>query len=180
MPLHLKTRITMNWGGEDFQALRVAILNTFPGSTVRVTELREDQSPRSFVCQFPVAGAYDETCTKVWSDFLRVVRSTWTREQYEENLYSPSYVVVDGEREVHHLTRRQDPGGHRDYIEGEAVECGTGIDLLRGDGTWLHGRYEMAWGSDNIPVPMFYFPLWRTDAAIPITEHMVVRRTRRT
>lgn len=33
----------------------------------------------------------------------------------------------------------------RAHLAGEPLSCGQPIDLLRADGTWLEGRYEIAW-----------------------------------
>ena len=72
------------------------------------------------------------------------------------------------------LERRRDAGGVRDYLSEVPLSCGTGIDLLMPDGSWLPGRYEVGWPGGE-PVAMFYVGVWGGEGCFCIRDSMVLR-----
>jgi hypothetical protein len=64
------------------------------------------------------------------------------------------------------LELREEPGGLRHYLAGEAIHAGEILELLLPDGAWLEGRYE--WDFRQDVRPLFFTALggdWERDPA---------------
>jgi hypothetical protein len=68
--------------------------------------------------------------------------------------------LVASIREAHGLTFVDDSGGGRWHLDGIELHCGTGIQMLLSDGTWLPVRFEVTFGDGseacNGRLPRFY------------------------
>jgi hypothetical protein len=78
----------------------------------------------------------------------------------------------------HHagLLQRDHPDGYWTLL-GEDIHCGTPLQILTANGTWLHGRYEIT-HTPHGPRPVLYFHLGglnQPDAPLTIPTHALLR-----
>lgn len=55
------------------------------------------------------------------------------------------------------LDMRRDGGGHRHFLDGEAVHAGDGLELMTASG-WLRIRYEWSFNKDALPFAYAVLP----------------------
>lgn len=136
---------------------------------------------RDATIEFPVDDFYGAKTRAAWAAVEGTVKRLLPRGVADEALFGVTYHLVDEDRHrVGQLTRRIESGGARDLLDHQPVQCGAGLELLAGDGSWIAGRYEMAWTRAEHPTAMFHPHLWAGSdgAAFPINELMILRRPR--
>lgn len=177
--MRMRVDVVLSYGGEDLEKLLARLGQAQPDAEISVTERREeDGSPRVIRWEHPAPSAYGRDCFALWDAFAAAARAAWGTCAADNDLHDASFVVLDDRgRRVGRLERTVEEGGWRDMVDGEPVSCGSGLEVLMPDGTWLRGRYEMAWpDGGGSPVPYFHAPAYRGEIAARIGDGMVLRR----
>lgn len=123
----------------------------------------------------PVTSVFGDDCFAAWKDLSAAMREGWGSRDYDMT-EDTTFRVMRGDKPLGYMERTFTTGGWRDLVDGQPIECGWSLEVLRWDGTWIRGRYEMGWSKPDVPTPLFYLNLWGAQACWEITEHMVVRR----
>ena len=160
-------------GGEDLDSLRESLARALPDSSLEEVIRTEKDQSRRFLWRHPIASAYGEDAFRIWKIFRTCVRSAWGTAG-DVDLADLTFIISDNGHPLGRLERRRDAGGVRDYLSEVPLSCGTGIDLLMPDGSWLPGRYEVGWPGGE-PVAMFYVGVWGGEGCFCIRDSMVLR-----